>query len=189
MIKAATPTRLHSSRLLMRPWTPADAPLLEPVLRANVERLTPWLPARVATPAPIKELEDRLAGYAEDFATGKAFRYALLANGEHEGRGALLGGADLHPRAALGRVPLADADRIEIGYWLAAHAEGRGLAAEAVRTLLGIAATLPGLTHVEARINAQNYRSAAVVQRLGFRHEQVDGALDVWRIEFADLLR
>lgn len=174
------PTTLRTVRLLLRPWAPTDATALAPILAANAARLAPWLPARVAAPAPPAELAERLAGYAADFDAQRAFRYALLA-----ADGALLGGASLHPRAAAGRVPLAEATCIELGYWLAAEAEGRGLALEAARALLDVAATLPGLTHAEARVDPRNARSAAVARRLGFRHGGVEAGLDVWRLDLA----
>jgi RimJ/RimL family protein N-acetyltransferase len=142
--------------------------------------------------APPAELRERLVGWATDFAEGRAFRYALLvAEGgpADVSGGALLGGADLHPRSATGRVPLAAADRVEIGYWLSAGAEGRGLAAEAVRALLDVAATLPSLAHAEARVDPRNARSAAVARRLGFEHAGSEGGLDVWRLPLGDARR
>lgn len=127
------PATLRTARMLLRPWDAADAPALQPVLAANVGHLSPWIPAHVATPAPLPALAERLAGFAADFAAGRAYRYALLTPDGAQ----LLGEADLFPRAAVGRVPLSAADHVELGYWLDAAATGRGLATEATRALLG----------------------------------------------------
>lgn len=180
------PLAIHTSRLFMRPWSPADAGALAPILQADVARLSPWLPPRVATPAPVEALAERLAGFAADFADGRAFRYALFGAAGGSDAGALLGGADLHPRDATRRVPLDAADRVELGYWLTARAEGRGIALEATRALLEVAAALPGMSHVEARVNPHNARSAAVAQRLGFRLATHGSDADVWSLALGD---
>ncbi|MHB1222651.1 MAG: GNAT family N-acetyltransferase [Gemmatimonadaceae bacterium] len=158
------PVELRTGRLVLRPWRAADAPILHPILRANAAHLGPWIPARVAEPVPVPELEDRLAGFAADFLADREWRYALRASDD----GDLLGEVGLYPRSGAGRVRYADADRVEIGYWLRRDATGSGLATEAARAMLAVASGLPGLTHLEIRCDARNVRSAAVPRRLGF---------------------
>lgn len=170
------PTSLRTARLLLRPWSALDAPALLPVLERNVEHLTPWIPAHVSTPVPLPALAERLAGFADDFAAGRAFRYALLPHDESR----LLGEVDLFPRAANGRVALVDAERVELGYWLDAAVTGRGLATEAARALLGVAETLPGMTDVEIRCDAANGPSAAIPRRLGFTLAPSEAEGQVW---------
>jgi RimJ/RimL family protein N-acetyltransferase len=159
------PLLLRTDRLLLRPWQPADAAGLHPVLEANREHLGPWIPARVAEPAPLPELATRLAGFAADFQAAREWRYGLFAPDEER----VLGEVGLYPRAATGRVPFEAADRVEIGYWLRSDATGRGLATEAAEAVLAVAAALPRLTHVEIRCDARNGPSAAIPRRLGFR--------------------
>ena len=171
------PVVLQTDHLLMRPWRAADAAALEPVLAANVAHLTPWIPAHVATPLPAAALAERLEGFAADFAADRAYRYALLTPDGAR----VLGEADLFPRAATGRVPLAAADRVELGYWLDAAATGRGLATEATRALLDVAAALPAMRHAEIRCDTANAPSAAVPRRLGFELAAVEGETQVWR--------
>lgn len=173
------PHTVRTARLLLRPWRAADAVALAPVLEANVAHLGPWIPAHVATPLAPEGLAERLVGFAADFAADRAYRYAVLtADGTQ-----VLGEADLFPRAAAtGRVALSDADHVELGYWLDAAVTGRGLATEATRALLDVAATLPGMTHVEIRCDGANAPSAAIPRRLGFTLAAVeDGNLQVWR--------
>ncbi|HET7553990.1 MAG TPA: GNAT family N-acetyltransferase [Gemmatimonadaceae bacterium] len=171
------PTTVHTPRLLLRPWSPADAEMLHPLLVANVAHLGPWIPAHVFTPVPLRELAERLAGFAEDFAADRSYRYALLTSDGTR----LCGEADLFPRAAVGRVALQAADRVELGYWLDAAATGRGLATEATSALLAVAATLPWMTHAEIRCDVANEPSAAVPRRLGFHLSEVEGSTQVWR--------
>jgi starvation-inducible DNA-binding protein len=61
--------------------------------------------------------------------------------------------------------------RGEIGYVLHPDFWGAGLATEGARHLLDLAFTTLGLRRVVARLDAQNTASAAVLTRLGMRHE------------------
>jgi RimJ/RimL family protein N-acetyltransferase len=158
------PSLLRTERLLLRPWRPEDAPALHPVLEANRAHLGPWIPARVAEPVPVPELAQRLAGFAADFQAAREWRYALFTPDEQR----VLGEVGLFPRDEAGRVPYTAADRIEIGYWLRADCTGQGLATEAARAALEVAAALPALTQVEIRCDARNAPSAALPRRLGF---------------------
>jgi len=161
----SVPERLRTERLILRPWAPSDAGPLHAVLAANAAHLGPWIPPRVASAAPPPELARRLEGFATDFAAAREWRWGLF----DQESGAVLGEVGLYPRVAGGgRVPYAQADCVEIGYWLRADATGRGLATEAARAALDVAAALPTLGHAEIRCDARNAPSAAVPRRLGF---------------------
>src|SRR5678816_4564043 len=105
-VSIAIPTELRTERLIMRPWRAEDASALHPILVANWKHLGPWIPARVATPVPVPEL--RRAGFGDDFASGREFRYGLFAPDDHE----VLGESGLYPRSATRRVPLSRASCI-----------------------------------------------------------------------------
>lgn len=158
------PIELRTPRLLLRSWQPEDAAGLHPVLATNWEHLGPWIPARVATPVPVPELAQRLAGFAADFAADREWRYGLFLADE----GKVLGEVGLFPRDATGRVQYNDADRVELGYWLRADMTGRGLVTEGAQAVLAMAATLPHVSRVEIRCDERNTPSAAVPKRLGF---------------------
>jgi RimJ/RimL family protein N-acetyltransferase len=158
------PMELRTSRLLLRSWHPDDAVGLHPVLATNWEHLGPWIPARVATPVPVPELAERLAGFAADFAADREWRYGLFSADD----GKVLGEVGLFPRDAGGRVQYNDADRVELGYWLRSDMTGRGLVTEGAQAVLAMAAVLPHVSRVEIRCDERNTPSAAVPQRLGF---------------------
>ena len=62
------PAEIRTQRFLLRPWRATDAAQLHPVLVENWEHLSPWIPRRVADPATVPELEQRLESFAADFA-------------------------------------------------------------------------------------------------------------------------
>jgi RimJ/RimL family protein N-acetyltransferase len=80
-------------------------------------------------------------------------------------RGTILGGGTLHHL---------DAERgiVELGYWLYAHARGRGIATRIARLLADHAFSL-GVERVAAYVNVGNRASERVLERAGFTREGV----------------
>lgn len=177
------PPEVRTARLLLRPWQADDAEALLPVLEANREHLGPWIPRRVSDPAPVPVLSQRLTGFGDDFAANREWRFGMFSPDQRR----VMGEVGLFPRAASGRVPFADADRVELGYWLRADETGNGFVIEAARAVLAEAATVARFSHVEIRCDARNAPSVAVARRLGFLlaetlHEEAepDVELQVW---------
>ncbi len=158
------PTEIRTARMLLRPWRAEDARDLQPVLEASWDHLSPWIPARVATPAPLAILADRLAGFEADFAADREWRFGMFSLRD----GRLLGEVSLFPRAATGRVPFAEADRVELGYWLREDATGQGFVTEGAKAILTVASHIPRFSRAEIRCDARNAPSAAIPPRLGF---------------------
>jgi RimJ/RimL family protein N-acetyltransferase len=154
----------------LRRWQPSFAVQLQPLLIANFDELRRWIPLHVAAPAPIAELEERLAGYAQSFADDHDWRFAIFTAEDD-----LIGEVSLFARSPIERVPLADADRFEIGYWLDVNAQGKGYATEATQALLDVVQSFDGVTRVEIRCDAANESSLAIPRRLGFL---LDGPTD-----------
>ena len=132
---------------LLRPWRSEDAAASHPIHKENWAHLGPWIPARIATPAPIPVLAERLSGFGADFAAGQERRYVMIKSDDDE----VLGEVGLFPRSATGRVHYADADRVELGYRLRADATGRGFVTEGAHAMLAVAAALPHVSCVEVR--------------------------------------
>ena len=182
---SVVPVEIRTARVLLRPWHADDAVDLQPVLEANWDHLSPWIPARVATPAPVPILAERLAGFAAEFVADREWRYGMFSLQE----GKLLGEVGLFPRAATGRVPFPEADRVELGYWLRADETGQGLVTEAARAVLAVVGQIPRFSRAEIRCDARNHPSAAIPPRLGFALDASpegpsagadDGHMQVW---------
>jgi RimJ/RimL family protein N-acetyltransferase len=135
------------------------------VLEANVDHLGGWIPAHVSAPAPLNELELRLAGFADDFRAGRNWRFGIFSADQSD----VFGEVSLFPRSAERRVDFASADRLEIGYWLRYDFTGLGYATEAARAMLGLAMAMPEINSIEIHCDPGNTASAAVPLRLGFR--------------------
>jgi len=158
------PDQLRTARLVLRRWRVSDAAELEPILTANVEHLGDWIPRRVSEPASVDRLSERLRGFSAAFHATREWRYAIFTADPQR----LLGEVSLFPRVASARVPFADADRVEIGYWLRADATGHGYATEAAQAAVDIALSLPGISHLTIQCDERNEPSAAIPLRLGF---------------------
>ncbi len=61
----------------------------------------------------------------------------------------------------------------EIGYWIDHRDEGKGIVTKACQAMIEYAFDELGMNRVEIRCSAENSRSAAVPERLGFKHEGV----------------
>jgi len=80
-------------------------------------------------------------------------------------------------RAIAGIIGFRPIDRVnrigEIGYWLAAHLQGRGIMTSCCRFLVRYAFLTLDLNRVEIAAATGNARSRAIPERLGFRFEGI----------------
>ena len=166
------PERHDAAGFVLRRWSPADVSLFQAALAASDAHLRPWTPWVITGKVPGLTLEERLARHAEDWDAGREWLYGVFTPDER----AVLGGCGLHPRIG--------PDAVEIGYWLAASATGRGIATTMAALLTDTAFAPAHMQRVEIRVEPRNVKSAAVPQRLGFAHagqvEAHDTTLDVW---------
>lgn len=160
------PRVIDTARLRLRSWRVTDAPVLQAVLGASEAHLRAWTPWVVDGRDPSLGLEDRLAAHAAAFAEDREWVYGLFTPDERS----ILGACGLYPRIGAGA--------LELGYWLAADATGRGYATEAAAALVGAAFASPAVARVEIRCDARNAASLALARRLGFRRGD-DGVVTV----------
>jgi ribosomal-protein-serine acetyltransferase len=136
-----------------------DAPELFAVTAANREHLREWLPWVDVVRAVGDTLSyiDVTIGHREG---GRGPTFAILCGG-----------------AITGVIGFRPVDRVnnvgEIGYWLAAGAQGRGVMTRCCRFLVRYAFLTLDLNRVEIAAAIDNVRSRAIPERLGFTLEGV----------------
>ena len=149
--------RIETARTLVRCWEPADARLLHETVLANQDHLRPWMDWARDEPQPFEERVRLVRRFRSDFDADGDLSYAVLdPRGE-----TLLGSVGLHLRGSEAAVR-------DVGFWFARSACGRGLATEAVGALVRVAFQVHGLARVEIHCDADNQRSRALSERLGF---------------------
>ncbi|WP_295815068.1 GNAT family protein [uncultured Deinococcus sp.] len=143
-------TTLTTPRLTLRPLTPADLPhVLAYRNDPDVARYQGW---------PLPATPDSVEGLVSDAPLGSP--------------GWVQRAVTLHGGAPVGDVGLnTHGPQAELGVTLARPAQGHGYAREALHALITYAFTELSLHRVHASIDPRNTPVAALLTRLGFRHE------------------
>jgi len=157
----AVPYRIATTRVVVRAYEVSDAEALESVMLENHERLSEWMPWAWDEPQTLDTRRNLLTYFRKRFDAGEDFTMGMFDGNT----GAFLGGTGLHPRD----VP----DTLEIGYWMAADAVGKGLMQEVAAALTRVALGLGLASRVEIRCDPANLRSRRVPEALGFELERV----------------
>ena len=176
---------IRTERLLLRCWSPADAPALKSAIDRNLDHLRPWMPWAMDEPSEVGEVADRLRGFRAAFDRDEDYVYGIFDRDE----GSVIGGTGMH---------IHDEGRThEIGYWMDREHCGRGLTTEAVAALCRLTFEVHGVRRVEVRCDPANVVSWRIPEKLGFKQEGVlrqkvhdaDGAWDsaVWALVPEDL--
>jgi ribosomal-protein-serine acetyltransferase len=140
----------------LRLFEEGDAEELHRLIEANRAYLARWLPwAASQTPDDSLEFIRRTRSQLSE---NDGFQAAIVVGGRIAG---VVGyhGVDWPNRAT------------RIGYWLDAGQQGKGTMTAAVRVLVDHALSVWRLNRVEIRAAAENRRSRAIPERLGFREE------------------
>lgn len=153
------PDELLGERVVVRPYRVGDGIALWEALEESREHILPWLPWGETHRCP----EDSEA-FARKWQTRWLLRKDLPVGIWERETGRFLGGTGLH------RIDW-EIPAFEIGYWLRRTTVGKGYMTEAVWLLCELAFEILGANRVFIRCAAQNTRSAAVPQRLGFVQE------------------
>ncbi|MGA9575600.1 MAG: GNAT family N-acetyltransferase [Lysobacterales bacterium] len=157
--KTRTAYRVETERLMLRCWSPADAPALRAALDACDTHLRPWIPFMKDEPRTLQQTARWLRGHRAAFDTGTMYRYAVFDSAEKT----LLGENMLMARVGPGG--------LEIGYWTHKAAIGRGIANEATCAMIRVAFDIEKAARVEIICAPENRASALIPARLGFTHE------------------
>jgi RimJ/RimL family protein N-acetyltransferase len=150
------PAEITTSRLVLRPWSVDDAPVLKALIDANLDHLRAWMPWAMNEPSEVEAIAERIEGFRANVRDGTDYIVGIILGDE------AIGGAGLHRRQG--------PDTLEIGYWMSSLYTNRGYAAEAAMALTRVAFTMPHVEHVQIRCDPRNAASAAVPRKLGFAH-------------------
>ena len=122
-----TAYRVETDRLVLRCWSPADAPVLRAAIDACDVYLRPMIPFMKDEPRNLQQTAQWLRGHRAAFDLGQMYRYAVYDATEQN----LLGENMLMARVGPGG--------LEIGYWTHKNTIGKGIATEASSAMIRVA--------------------------------------------------
>ena len=149
---------LLTARLCLRPYELADADAFFDLLDADRARFYASFPDRLQAVRAPADATEVLRTFADDWRTGRFYVFGIW----HRPTAAYLGDICLMPQAQ---------NRAEIGYYLAATAEGQGYAREALAAVVGFGFDAVGSQRLLIRCYAENERGQAVARAIGFQPE------------------
>ena len=149
--------RIETDRLVIRCWDPSDAPLLKEAIDCSIDHLLPWMPWAKGEPQTIEEKIELLRLFRGNYDLGKDFVLGIFSRDGSR----VLGGSGLHTRQG--------PNEREIGYWVRADEEGKGVVTEAVRAIARVAFEIERIDRLEIRCDPENRASRRVAEKSGFR--------------------
>ena len=147
---------LETDRLILRPFTLADAPAVQRLAGAREVASTTL---NIPHPYPDGAAEQWIAKHQEVFAKGEALELAVTRRAD----GALVGAMGL-------RLEVEHA-RAELGYWIGTPYWGRGYGTEAAGAVVRYGFEALGLNRIYACHLVRNPASGRVMQKIGMAYE------------------
>jgi ribosomal-protein-alanine N-acetyltransferase len=153
------PTELLTARLRVQAFQPRHAQAVADFLKRNEAHFRPWDPPRRADDATVAGLTEAAVRAERAWQEDRDVRWVMLPADE--------------PDRVIGRIGLTGITRMafqscRLGYQLDAQCQGRGLMAEALRSVIAHAFGPLRLHRIEASYRPENPRSGRVLTRLGF---------------------
>jgi RimJ/RimL family protein N-acetyltransferase len=145
--------------MVVRCYEPSDAPLLKDAVDSSIDHLVPWMPWALEEPQTLEEKTELLRRFRGQFDLGQNFVYGLFSRDESE----QVGGSGFHLRVG--------DDAFEIGYWIRASEDGKGLATEATAALTRVGFEVCEVDRIEIHVEPENEKSARIPQKLGYVEE------------------
>ena len=136
------------------------AQVMNDLIVRNQARLARWEPW-AEQPATLDGTRAYIRAALEDFLRGRQISTIIAVEGGQRFVGRC--GMRINPYAGSG----------DIGYWIDAEFEGRGITSRSARALVTSVFGELGLNKVELRTSVANQRSRSVAERLGFVYEGV----------------
>lgn len=157
--QSALATIALDEHLLLRPFEPEDAATLFAAVNRSRQHLAPWL-SWVSGTTKLEHSLDFVHKMRVQLHNQEGLALGIFCDGE------VIGGVGMHNRDHA-------ANRADIGYWICAEYEGKGIVRRSVTALVDYLFTKVGLNKIEIRYITANKRSAIVAERLGFRIEGI----------------
>ena len=152
-------TPVETARLILRPPSAADAPLLHAAICESFADLHTWMKWADKPPLP-EETRARAIKAAGHFQTGEDFTlWGFLKETEE-----FVLVCTLHPLDW-------DVPKFEIGYWCHITFQGKGYVTEAVQALTRVGFEELGAQRLEIRCDPRNLRSSRVAIKAGYTLE------------------
>jgi ribosomal-protein-serine acetyltransferase len=145
------------------PRTTAIADAYQALLAANHGRLAEWFPGGFETPPSMESTRANLDAAGRAWLDGSQLPLVIAVAAEADWR--LVGWVNV--------IIDSPGRSAELGFWIDAEFEGRGLVTRSASAVLDHAFGPLGLHRVEVQTTTDNIRSRSVAQRLGFRQEGV----------------
>ena len=161
------PYTIATARLRLKALGPEHFDQLNEVIPQNKAHLAATMAWVHQEPLSAEARTELLLGFRGQYDLGQDFTMGIFDAVTDR----YIGGTGLHTR----RGP----DALEIGYWIAHDAEGRGLIKETVTALTAVAIEHMGAGRVEIYVEVNNVRSRAVAERLGFHLDGIRRAFGV----------
>ncbi|WP_201977380.1 GNAT family N-acetyltransferase [Hymenobacter rubidus] len=149
---------LLTARLCLRPYEPADAEDFFALLHADRARFQPSFPDRLQAVRSAADARVALRAFTDDWSTGRFYVFGIW----HRMQETYLGDICIMPQQK---------GQAEIGYYLAATAEGHGYAREALAAIVDFGFGPMQRQRLLVRCFLSNERGQAVARAIGFRPE------------------
>lgn len=155
------PEEFFTDRLKLRMPKPGDGKEVNAAIKASMDELKPWMPFAQEDPSPEDTEINTLQAHIK-FLKRESLRYLIFDRKTDE----FIGTTGFHDIEW--EIP-----KLEIGYWLSTEHSGKGYMTEAVSALTDLAINSFGCHRVEIRCDAENIKSRAVAESLGYTLEGV----------------
>ena len=143
-----TELRLHEERFAEEYYQLIDRN------RAYLREWMPWLDSEQS----VDDLRVFMRGSLQQFASNQGFQAGIWY------QGTIVGSIGLHELDWIDR-------KVELGYWLSADQQGKGLVTKACKMLINFVFEEYHLNKIEIHCATANHRSRAIPERLGFTQE------------------
>lgn len=149
---------LLTARLCLRPYEMVDADAFFALLHADRPRFQPSFPDRLQAVRSAIDAREALEAFTNDWRTGRFYVFGIW----HRTTEVYLGDICIMPQQK---------GQAEIGYYLAAAAEGHGYAREALAAIVDFGFMTIGSNRLLVRCFISNERGQAVARAIGFQPE------------------